>query len=118
MPAGRGLVPFTAARTEVFSGTVLKVHKTSSGGQGWGQVHVWVSQRRGGVRELSLGPDWYLEYMGCTVAANMFIKGVGFDFGSTGTVDSQLYAKDVTINGAKCRLRNDEGFALWSNRLR
>jgi hypothetical protein len=29
-----------------------------------------------------------------------------------------LFAKTIAVNGKTCRLRNDEGFALWSNRLR
>jgi len=117
MPAGRGLVPFTAARTETFGGTVIKMHNAGAN-QGWGQIHVWVSQRGSGSRELSLGPGWYLEYMGCAVTSNMYVEGVGFDFANSGQASSPLYAKDVTVNGVKCRLRNDEGFALWSNRLR
>ncbi len=117
MPAGRGLVPFSAARTEAFNGTVAQV-QGSGVDQGWGQIHVWIADRNGDAMELSMAPDWYLEYMGCGVTRNMYVKGTGFIFDTDGMAQPLLYAKDVTVNGVKCKLRNDEGFALWSNRLR
>ena len=82
-----------------------------------GQIHIWVDDARGVERRVSVGPSWFLKYTGCTIAHDITVSGVGFMFDRAGR-DPLIYAKKIIINGKKCRLRNDEGFALWSNRLR
>ena len=110
-----GLVPFSRASTERFQGKI--VHTVSLGVDvGWGQVHVWVDGAPPSPREVSLAPDWYLQYMGCPVQENAWVEGIAFVFDKK-RPDAELYAKTITVNGKMCRLRNDEGFALWSNRL-
>jgi len=82
-----------------------------------GQIHIWVDDARGVERRVSVGPGWFLKYTGCTIAHDITVSGVGFMFDRAGRAPL-IYAKKIIINGKKCRLRNDEGFALWSNRLR
>ncbi len=113
--AVKGLIPFEAAVTEPFRGGVRQV-VTRGEGQSWGQVHVWVEDVSGRLRQISVGPGWYLEYIGCAIEKNQRVRGVAFKFDKR--VESQvLYAKYIIVKGARCRLRNDEGFALWSNQL-
>ncbi|MBF0246951.1 MAG: hypothetical protein HQL36_02600 [Alphaproteobacteria bacterium] len=112
-----GLTPFNRATTERFSGTVhSNIHRGAD--MGWGQVHIWISNGVGDSKELSLAPGWYLEYLGCPVFNGDRVKGVAFNFDKTTATGVTHYAKDITVNGKTCRLRNDEGFALWSNQLR
>ncbi len=112
-----GMVPFTRAKTTRFDGKVIRLIHLGNN-SGWGQLRVWVDDGKGPAREVSVAPDWYLMHLGCTIAKNDRVKGVAFTFGKV-TPDSELYAKNITIAGGRtCDLRNDEGFALWSNRLR
>ena len=110
-----GLVPFTRASTERFRGDVVRA-AIRGGDLGWGQVYVWVSGGPGREQEISLAPDWYLQYQGCAVSEGMKIRGVAFKFDKI-RPDAEIYAKTISVNGTTCRLRNDEGFALWSNQL-
>ena len=112
----KGLTPFTKARSQRFQGRVDMVFVRGADVD-WGQVHIWVAGGLASRQQISLAPDWYLKYLGCPIAENMYVKGVAFDFESVQPGD-KLYAKTITVNGNACRLRNDEGFALWSNRLR
>lgn len=84
---------------------------------GWGQVHVWIAGGPDPVQEVSLAPDWFLQHLGCAVPNDARVRGMGFRFDVT-RPEAELYARTVTVNGKTCRLRNDEGFALWSNKLR
>jgi hypothetical protein len=112
-----GLVPFSQANTGRFQGMVIRTESLGSA-NGWGQLHMWVDDGTGGSpKEISVAPDWYLMHMGCMVEANSPITGKAFNFARVRTA-AQLYAKNITIGGKTCNLRNDEGFALWSNRLR
>lgn len=77
----------------------------------------WLVTDGGGSRQISLAPDWYLQYLGCPVSENMHVKGTAYKF-DTVRSGAKLFAKTIAVNGKTCRLRNDEGFALWSNRLR
>ncbi|KAF0116376.1 MAG: hypothetical protein FD149_1423 [Rhodospirillaceae bacterium] len=113
--APRGLVPFTRAVTQKYSGKVVSV-AALGGDIGWGQVHVWMNDAAGQVQQLSLAPDWYIAYLWCTVTEDTFIDGIAFRFDPMPS-SGMLYAKTVIVNGLECRLRNDEGFALWSNQL-
>lgn len=111
-----GLIPFTRAASQKFRGRVAST-VTLGSDMGWGQVHIWVADGANPVQEISLAPDWYLSYLGCTVAENTQVEGVAFKFDKVQT-NVELYAKTITVNGRQCGLRNDEGFALWSNQLK
>lgn len=109
-----GQKDFERARTVRFSGTVQQVSEIQ---QHDGQIHIWIHDARGREQLISVGPIWFLKYIGCSINHDIPISGVGFRFDKFGD-DPMIYAKKIMVNGKKCRLRNDEGFALWSNRLR
>ncbi|MEE8392964.1 MAG: magnetosome protein MamS [Rhodospirillales bacterium] len=111
-----GLVPFSRATSERFQGKVVRMVSWGND-TGWGQIHIWVDNGSGPSREVSVAPDWYLKHLGCRIEENSRVRGVAFKFGKA-RPDAELYAKGITVDGKSCRLRNDEGFALWSNRLR
>ncbi len=111
-----GLVPFSQAKSERFRGSVVRL--TSRGDNtGWSQIHIWVDNGSGTSKEVSVAPRWFLEYLGCPVQDNSRVRGVGFRFDRV-RPNAELYAKNITVGKKSCRLRNDEGFALWSNQLR
>ncbi len=111
-----GLVPFSRATSERFQGKVVRMVSWGND-TGWGQIHIWVDNGSGPSREVSVAPNWYLKHLGCRIVENSRVRGVAFKFGKV-RPDSELYVKDITVDGKSCHLRNDEGFALWSNRLR
>ncbi len=112
-----GLVPFSRAKTGRFEGKVVRIVSLGSS-TGWGQLHIWIDEGAGGpAKEVSIAPDWYLMHMGCAVKERSRVNGTVFSFGNA-RPDPEYYAKNITIDGRTCDLRNDEGFALWSNRLR
>jgi len=111
-----GLVPFSRATSERFRGKVVRIVSLGSD-TGWGQVHIWIDTGSGPAREVSVAPDWYLQHLGCSIADSSRVDGAAFRF-SKSQPDAELYAKNINVDGKSCRLRNDEGFALWSNRLR
>ncbi|MEO5374207.1 MAG: hypothetical protein H7840_07995 [Alphaproteobacteria bacterium] len=111
-----GLIPFTRAASQKFQGRVTSVVALGSD-IGWGQVHIWVADGTNPLQEISLAPDWYLSYLGCAVTENIRVEGVAFKFDQVQS-NVELYAKTITVNGVLCGLRNDEGFALWSNQLK
>ncbi|MBF0093080.1 MAG: hypothetical protein HQL33_04395 [Alphaproteobacteria bacterium] len=111
-----GLIPFTRAATQRYRGRVVSTVALGSE-MGWGQVHIWISDGANPVQEISLAPDWYLTYLGCGVVENAQVEGIAFKFDKV-QANVELYAKTITVNGKQCGLRNDEGFALWSNQLK
>jgi hypothetical protein len=111
-----GMTPFEVAPVKPFRGDVQQVIERGDPAQ-WGQVHILLNDVSGKVTEISLAPRWYLHYLGCSVTTDVRLRGSAFDFDGRAP-NPVLYAKDVTLQGTKCRLRNDEGFALWSNQLR
>ena len=122
--APKGLIPFTRAVTQKYSGKVVSV-AALGGDIGWGQVHVWMNDIAGQVQQMSLAPDWYMAYLGCAITENTSISGAAFRFDLAAS-SGMLYAKTVIVNGLECRLRNDEGFAFqpapmkggrWKGRL-
>nr|CAX83801.1 Magnetosome protein MamS [uncultured bacterium] len=114
---GAGLVPFSKAASEQFRGKVVRV-VTLGNDIGWGQVHIWMDTGSGVQQEVSVAPDWYLQRLGCTIAENSRVQGVAYRFGPPENPGSELYARNIVVNGSSCTLRNDEGFALWADRLR
>jgi len=96
-----------------FAGVVQQVSEFN---QRDGQLHLWIHDGQDKEKEISLAPAWFLEYIGCPVEHNAQVSGAGFVF-DTQAGDQLVYVKKITIGSRVCRLRNDEGFALWSSRL-
>ncbi len=111
-----GLVPFTQATSVRFRGRVTRMISRGSD-IGWGQIHIWVDSGSGPATEISVAPNWYLQHLGCSVSQKSKVRGAAFKFSKVQS-GAKLYAKNIAIGANSCRLRNDEGFALWSNRLR
>jgi hypothetical protein len=108
-----GLQPFKASPPLQFGGRVTQV--VSIGSEfGWGQVHIWINDGTGTLREISLAPQSYLQQIGCPPLQGARISGTGFLFDPT-RPGAELYAKFITVGGVTCRLRDDEGLALWLN---
>lgn len=109
-----GLMPFEQAARVRFQGSVQQISELQ---QQDGQIHVWLNNALGREQHLSVAPAWFLHYMGCSLTHDAVISGVGFQFDKKkdGAV---TYVKKLVIGKKVCHLRNDEGFALWSNQLR
>ncbi len=111
-----GLIPFSPTKPQSFSGRVAQI--VSLGADvGWGQMHIWVNDGSGNLREISLAPLWYLQQTGCANFENARVYGVGYQFDPS-RPNAELYAKSITVNGKTCLLRDDEGLALWGNPTR
>ncbi|MBF0191932.1 MAG: hypothetical protein HQL99_12460 [Magnetococcales bacterium] len=109
-----GLVLLQQSPTVNFSGSVQQISEQP---QSDGQLHLWINDANGREMRISVGPGWFLKYLGCPLAHDVAVEGAGFSFERNGT-SPLIYAKRIRINGRLCQLRNDEGFALWSNKLR
>ena len=109
----QGAVPFVPSQKIAFGGRVTEI-LTVGMEMGWGQVHIWINDGTGKLQEVSLAPQSYLQQIGCPALANARIEGVGFRF-DPNRPNSELYAKSITVGGVICRLRDDEGLALWIN---
>lgn len=108
-----GLMRFEQAPKVRFSGPIQQISETPGSD---GQIHVWVNDA-GGERHISVGPAWFLHYLGCVLTHDAVISGLGFQF----DIDQKaptIYVQKIVANGQTCQMRNDEGFALWSNQLR
>jgi hypothetical protein len=103
------------AQVFTYSGVVDQFVNRDPGG--WGQVHVVVNDGAGMVQDVSLGPEWYLSFQGCVVRRGIHVDGEGFHFDGL-TQGGVLYAKNLNVNGVHCRLRNNQGLALWTDQLR
>ncbi|MBF0444819.1 MAG: hypothetical protein HQL68_04465 [Magnetococcales bacterium] len=110
-----GLLPFEQAPRVRFSGTIQQITELQKRD---GQIHIWLNDDTGVEYRISVAPSWYLKYMNCTLLHDMTLSGSGFKFDNNRNGNALIYAKKIRINGQICHLRNDEGFALWSNRLR
>jgi hypothetical protein len=109
-----GLTPFSQAPMVRFSGTIQQITELQRQD---GQIHIWVNNPNGREQHISIAPSWYLTYMDCTPLHDMQVSGTGFQFDKN-QGPSLIYAKKIKIKNRPCQIRNDEGFALWSNRLR
>ena len=109
-----GLMPFEQAARVRFRGKIQQISELQRQD---GQIHVWLNDSLGKEQHLSVAPSWFLHYMSCDLAHDAAISGVGFRFDKTrdGAV---TYVKKLVVGKTVCHLRNDEGFALWSNQLR
>ena len=108
-----GLTPFVAVKPMAFAGRVTQVVAVGAN-TGWGQVHVWINDGSGTLRELSLAPQSYLAAIGCPAFDNARVSGVGFLFDPL-RPGAELYPREIVVAGVTCRLRDDEGLALWMN---
>jgi len=108
-----GLQPFIAAKPLQYAGRVTQVLSVGSD-VGWGQVHIWINDGSGALREVSLAPQSYLDQIGCPPFENARVSGIGYLF-DPGRPNAELYARDILVAGTTCRLRDDEGLALWMN---
>ncbi|MGN7613620.1 hypothetical protein ACQZV8_16220 [Magnetococcales bacterium HHB-1] len=109
-----GLIPFEQAKRVRFKGTVQQITEAPRND---GHLHLWLHDAKGREIHLSVAPDWFLTYLGCPLQHDILVAGSGFQF-DRDTKSPLIYAKKVIINNRTCHLRNDEGFALWSNQLR
>ncbi|MEO5377224.1 MAG: hypothetical protein H7832_05505 [Magnetococcus sp. DMHC-6] len=109
-----GIIAFEQAPRERFDGTIQQISEMPERD---GQIHIWVSDNTGQEKQISLAPNWFLKYMGCILTHDIPISGIGFRFDQN-KGDALIYARKISVNGRNCILRNDEGFALWSNKLR
>lgn len=111
-----GLQAFKAAPPQPYQGVVNQVVNRDPGG--WGQIHIILKDGTGNKREISLAPAWYMEFQGCVVQVGKQVQGEIFRFGNGPQSSAVLYAKNIIINGVRCRLRTVDGFALWTDQLR
>lgn len=108
-----GLSPFTPSPPLQFGGRVTEV--ASIGNEvGWGQIHIWIDDGTGTLQEISVAPQSYLEQIGCPPFNGTRVSGIGFRF-DAGQPTAELYAKTISVGGQTCKLRDDEGLALWLN---
>ncbi|MBF0154466.1 MAG: hypothetical protein HQL64_12060 [Magnetococcales bacterium] len=111
-----GLMPFEQAPMVRFDGVIQQMTELPQQDR---QVHIWIHEGGGRESHVSVGPQWFLNYMGCDLVHDQHVSGKGFRFDRTRLEpDPVIYAKQLLVNGRWCQLRNDEGFALWSNQLR
>ena len=108
-----GLSPFTPSKPLQFAGRVTQVASIGND-VGWGQIHIWIDDGTGVLRELSVAPQTYLAQIGCPPFDGTRVSGIGFNF-DAGQPNAELYVKTITVGGQTCRLRDDEGLALWLN---
>ena len=106
--------PMKVGATENYQGRITKVINRDPGG--WGQIHVMI-QSGGRQQEVSLAPEWYLSFQGCKVTTGQMIDGEAFRFDKV-RPNAPVYARHVTINGLRCRLRTLDGLAVWSDQPR
>ncbi|MBF0371183.1 MAG: hypothetical protein HQL52_17170 [Magnetococcales bacterium] len=110
-----GLMPFEQAPRVRFAGRIQQISEMPRRD---GQIHIWLNDATTGQeRHISVSPKWFLDYQKCTLFHDMDISGVGFQFDGKSR-NGIIYAKKIVAQGTPCQLRNDEGFALWSNQLR
>ncbi|MBF0422593.1 MAG: hypothetical protein HQL73_06345 [Magnetococcales bacterium] len=109
-----GALNFEQAPRIQFYGKVQQITEVV---QNDGQIHVWIHDPAGGELQVSVAPNWYLRLINCQLSHDVTITGMGFRFDRKNK-DALVYAKKIQVNGRVCHLRNDEGFALWSNKLR
>ena len=111
-----GVAPnrFTGAKMVKFSGQVEALHIITERND---KVHIVLRDGNGALQQISVAPDWFLKYIRCPSLENVSIRGKGFIFDNQAS-DALIYAKKIWIGKTVCRLRNDEGFSFWSDRLR
>ncbi|MBF0429395.1 MAG: hypothetical protein HQL94_10770 [Magnetococcales bacterium] len=109
-----GLMRFEQAPKVRFNGPIQQISETPGSD---GQIHVWLHDPQGGEMHLSVGPAWFLHYMGCVLTHDAVISGIGFQFDDAQRAP-MVYVKKIVTGTQTCQMRNDEGFALWSNQLR
>ncbi|QEP43985.1 hypothetical protein D5085_13165 [Ectothiorhodospiraceae bacterium BW-2] len=112
--AAAQLQPTQAVQAQPYHGRIQQL--LNMGQNGWGQQHIMVSDGLNGQIEISLAPQWYLQFQGCTLAEGLMVEGEAFNFDTTGATNL-LYAKNIIVNGVRCRLRTVDGLALWTDQI-
>jgi len=107
--------PFIALKPKPYQGQVERIITRDPGG--WGQIHIIVRNQSGSRQEVSLSPKWYLDFQGCTLKVGQQVIGEMFLLKDPSQTNTVLYAKNIIINGVRCRLRTVDGFAIWSDQL-
>jgi hypothetical protein len=111
---GKGMTSLQRAPQIKFQGTIQQITEQP---QSDGQLHIWITSPDGTERRISIAPGWFLQYLGCVLQHDITVSGSGFVFQQE-IGNGLVYARKILVNGKTCQLRNDEGFALWSNKLR
>lgn len=106
--------PMKVGATEHYQGRITQVINRDPGG--WGQIHLMV-QSGGRQQEVSLAPEWYLTFQGCNLKNGQQVDGEAFRFDKVRPT-APVYARHITVNGIRCRLRTLDGLALWSDQPR
>ncbi|MBF0144763.1 MAG: hypothetical protein HQL84_02060 [Magnetococcales bacterium] len=114
VPQPGGPLNFEQAPRVQFYGKVQQITEIQ---QNDGQIHIWIHDPVGGEMQISVAPHWFLKLVNCPLNHDSTVTGMGFRFDRKNK-DALVYAKKIQVNGRICHLRNDEGFALWSNKLR
>ncbi len=105
--------PIQTLPTQSYRGVVDQVVNRQPGG--WGQIHIIINDGLAQFIEISLAPQWFLQFQGCTVAVGDLVEGESFNFDPANA--TYLYAKNLVVNGNRCRLRTNDGLAIWSDQI-
>ncbi len=105
--------PIQTLPTQSYRGVVDQVINRQPGG--WGQIHIIINDGLAQFIEISLAPQWFLQFQGCAVAVGDLVEGESFNFDPANA--TYLYAKNLVVNGNRCRLRTNDGLAIWSDQI-
>jgi hypothetical protein len=104
---------YNPATVETVDGTVVTVDNITQGGGMFYGIHLVVRTQNEDL-SVHLGPAWYLDDKGVQFAPNDIVTVTG----SRVTLDGQpaLIASEVKKGDAVVKLRDQNGFPLWSGR--
>ena len=114
MGAGMGPRLYNPQTVTTVTGQVEKLEDLPSmgGGGGRGMQYRGVTLKTGqGSLMVHLGPAWYLDEKKFTVKVGDTVEATG----SKVTLNNQpaLIAREVKVNGATLKLRDDQGLPVW-----
>lgn len=96
---------------EMVSGTVMSVDQTSTENNMSAGVHLLLNTGNGNVT-VHLGPAWYIDNQDVVISKDDNISVTGSKVTYKG--DQIIIAKEVTKGDQILRLRDDNGYPLWS----
>lgn len=104
---------YNPATVETVDGTVVTVDNITQGGGMFYGIHLVVRTQSEDL-SVHLGPAWYLDAQGVQIAPNDVITITG----SRVTLDGQpaLIASEMKKGDTAVKLRDQNGFPLWSGR--
>jgi hypothetical protein len=111
-PSGRRYNPQTV---ETLSGAVVRVDQVPSGGRMAAGVHFTLKTAKETV-PVHLGPSWYLDKQGVTIAAGDQVEVTGSRITYQG--QPAIVAGEVKKGGQVLKLRNAAGVPAWVGRGR